>query len=118
MGLRAIERPLLFRIEDSNVRDRAADERTASAKVKTMGRASAEEFDNTGKWNTLFAMQFGDGQRESSFQPGNAKRSALKFHFFFVGSMGSVISSDSIDRSIRERDQNCFEIRSRAQRGI
>src|SRR5208282_1927983 len=86
--------PLLLRIENSNVGDGPADQRTPAAKIETASRAGSEQFHNAGKRDTLFAMQPRDRQRQGSFEAGNAERGALEFHLLFVGGVRSMIGGD------------------------
>src|SRR3984893_853745 len=81
--LGGIEGPLLFRIENSNVGDRAAHERPAAAKIETASRTRGEKLHDAGKRDSFLAMQPGDRQRERSFKSGDAERRALEFHLLF-----------------------------------
>src|SRR5260370_22133615 len=82
--LGGIEGPLLFRIENRNVGDRAADERPSAAKIETASRTRGEEFHDAGKRDSLLAMQSGDRPREPSFKYGEAERRPAEFPRRFV----------------------------------
>src|SRR6266481_5448676 len=114
MRLGGIKCPLLLRIENRNVGDRAADERAAAAKIETSSWTGGEELHDAGKRDSLLAMQPGDRQRERSFKSGYAEGRALKFHLLFMVRVRSVVGRDGVHRTVGERDQDGFEIGGRA----
>src|SRR6266852_1188020 len=116
--LGGVEGPLLLRIENRNVGDRAPDERTAAAKIETASWTGGEEVYDSGKRDSLRAMEPGDGQRERGVKSGDAERRALEVHLLFGGGVRCVIGCAGVPRAVGQRDAEGFEIGGRAQWGI
>src|SRR5229473_1864569 len=80
--LGGLKRPALLGVEDGDVGEVAAGQRTAAAKIKDARRACGEEFDDAGQRDLVFAVKLGNRDRQRGFESSNAEGSAFELNLF------------------------------------
>src|SRR5438876_584281 len=85
--------PALLGIEDGNVGEIAASQRTAAAQIENSGGADSEKFDDARERNLGFAMELRNRQSQRSLQTSDPKRSTFEFHFLLVRAVRRVSSA-------------------------